>query len=912
MQQLDTNEWVTASWVVEQFSDSFSNKINVFAFVNSGKIRSKKVNGVIYVPIEDVTQCDQFLKELKRDYFNLHEMNSNLGHGEFRPYITPVEKVKEFCISEGIAFKEFDIPLLHLRFFINKTDFLEFRERYLTHDEVVQMLGVCKRTFYTIPDVRKVFIKGDVALYSKDDLERALGLSSRINLNSGEYYTTEEVCSILGFPVSIDPYGVKRFQSWVRYKKTNNIPHFRSMGGTAAHYYRKTDIDRLIARQQEYRRLHYTPSEIKEKISINCLNKNGIKGIKTDGLMRAAFNDSRLLAIYLKTEMDSFFENWLSNKDLKAQLSQIDYEGSLIEAFERRLKTIDEPCEANSESTRAWFAYCRKKLIKVGFNKNLTTRQMNVTYYIECTVTLFKFLKNRELPSIGASEINFSLLRLNNLAAKPRGILYSFCIEFFKKLKDNNEQVAFKKNQLHNPYNEEPETRRVKEIYQFDEYLNLINYATDLNIHKEKAIEDAIKKISKKQTTDYASAWLYVLISVNNAWRHTDIIYNLTQLDLERLKIRSIEQLREKDVTLCEAKAVISQIMAKDNSHTKTNATAQFNCSDEVAIPLATAAIICTLIAQKLHLGKEIVCFTNQGNKFTNSISKAFFAEFKGTFDFKILKMNRSLLTFTYLILLKKGYGGAALEVAKRLRGHYGFETTNIYLQIPQEKLNELVAQLFARRNFGYIQHTFLNILYGSEEDREKRTADIVALNSRFNVHQTTATSGFLIKISSEKQTVMEKILTMGFDEAREMMFKLSANLLPSKEKDVQCLISETNCEDGGREKCHGCSYAIPNFYVITTIVQSFTVYCKKFKEASKTNATGPKNKLNNLLYKEITLLQEASDTFGYDVVMSFFQGGEEEYESLLALLDEGNSFDAYNYLTSKQEEKNGYYNAGA
>lgn len=143
-------------------------------------------------------------------------------------------------------------------------------------------------------------------------------------------------------------------------------------------------------------------------------------------------------------------------------------------------------------------------------------------------------------------------------------------------------------------------------------------------------------------------------------------------------------------------------------------------------------------------------------------------------------------------------------------------------------------------------------------------------------------------------------------------MFKLSANLLPSKEKDVQCLISETNCEDSGREKCRGCSYAIPNFYVIIAIVQSFTEYCKKFKETSRTNSTGQKNKLNNLLHKEITLLQEASDTFGYDAVMSFFQGGEEEYESLLALLDEGNTLDAYNYLTSRQEEGNGYYNAGA
>lgn len=65
MQELDSIEWVTTSWVVKQFPDSFSNTNVVHAFVNLGKIRSKKIKNVVHVPIEDAAQCDQFLRELK-------------------------------------------------------------------------------------------------------------------------------------------------------------------------------------------------------------------------------------------------------------------------------------------------------------------------------------------------------------------------------------------------------------------------------------------------------------------------------------------------------------------------------------------------------------------------------------------------------------------------------------------------------------------------------------------------------------------------------------------------------------------------------------------------------------------------------------------------------------------------------
>jgi len=257
---------------------------------------------------------------------------------------------------------------------------------------------------------------------------------------------------------------------------------------------------------------------------------------------------------------------------------------------------------------------------------------------------------------------------------------------------------------------------------------------------------------------------------------------------------------------------------------------------------------------------------------------------------------------------VEKGYGGAALEVAQKLRSHFDFETTNIYIQIPQEKLDELTEQLFNRRHFGYIHNTFLDVLYGPEDNRSSRTKEISALSSIFSVYETEATAGFIMKILAEKETVMKMIIRMGTEEAREYLFKINANLLTSKESDVQCFVTETECIRPKLKYCRGCAYSIPNFYTISAMIKSISDLLQNFSNAfTAAKGKAEKTKSANLLFKEIDLLGEACDTFGIEDVLSFFKGGEEGYNLLLESVNQVAAItheDVESYLTYRSGGK--------
>ena len=877
-------------------------RFKIESLAEQGHIRFKEFGEKKFYSNEDIRRYFQLVEELEKNYLSIDQIHETFGCTRARTNIIISEKLKKICIKDGIKFKELDSPILFRGrreelLFLYKPDYLNFRELYITRQEVFNMFDVISptRLDYLVSYckvIRKVVIWPKNPLYSKEDLEKAV-LSSPVDLNPKEYYTTEEVCAILNF----------RWDSWIwiKYREANVIPCFRKSLSGKLYYYKK-QIDELRAKQNEYTTNYYSPSQAEREVGdLQRLYYYGIKITEAGPLVKMAFGEPRMKGVYLKQEIVQFKVRWSTRKEKEEQLSQIDYKGSLYDAFERYMQVEGMSYEANSATTTKWFEYCQEKLLKTEKTPSIKTRMNKVRAFSDCTDILFKFLQDEELFAFSSNEINLGVLSIKN--KEKRRLFYTFCTELYDSLTRIGVNISFNLKRLKNPYNETPENKREKEIYQFDEYQAILNYATDLIRHKNKAIEDSLYKVASKRTTHYASSWLYVLTTLNNAWRHPDIIYNLTALKLERLNIRSIEDLRDRDLTSQEAESVIRQIKAKDKSHTKTNAVARFFSSSVVAIPLATAAIICTLISRELNLGDEIVNFGNTYNDFSAYASNAFFAEFEGEFEFKIQKMNRSLLTFIHQLLVDKGYGGAALELAQRLRSHFDYESTNIYIQIPQGKLDELTEQLFNRQHFGYIHHTFLDVLYGPAASRSSRTKDIATLNSVFSVYEIEATAGFMMKVQHEKQTVMEKIMRMDLHEVKEYLFKISANLLPSKEGHVQCLVSETECLHLETRTCHSCSYAIPNFYAISAITKSITDLLQNFGNTFK--STGgkaydktQKTKLSNILLKEIDLLREACDTFGEEEVLSFFEGGEQGYNVLLESLNQVAAADVESHRT--------------
>lgn len=909
MQKVDPKKWILGGTLIKNRELNLINsRSTLITLAEKGYLRVKKVDGKIYYNLDDAKRYVQLITDIKENFLTPAQIARLEGFVSVS-VARKAEEVKQFCINEGIDFKELDNSVRAIssynreeRIFVKKAEYLKFREGYLTKEEVFQTFDFMNQVRITylvknIKAVRQVTIWRNLKLYCKEDLEK-INRPSRVVINSRvshvdvspkECYTQEEVFSILN---------INSMDVWLNYRDKNKIsyynrPHYKS------HLYLKKDIDELRKKQVEYLRDYYSYSQVLSKkiVAVYDIKHHKVPSIKADALIKAAFGEPTIYRVFPKVEMDKF----LKKMSIKNQLSQIDYKGSLIDAFERYLQVMDWLYETETQTKTRWFEYCHDKLRITEKNANLKTRTQRVIYLGQCTKILFDFLQARELFMVSAAEINLGLLRGNH--STHRHILYNFCLELHDVLTYNGKPVHYELRQLKSPYSEQPKTKIKKGIYTFAEYQEFLNYAADLKIHKDKAIEDALNKIAKKRTTHYASTWLYILTSLNNAWRHPDIIYNLTTVNIQRLGICSIEDLRSRDLTTKEADQIIRQVMAKDKSHTKTNATARFFCSNVLAIPFATAAIICTLMANELNLGDEMIQFGNTYNEPSDHSLIAFFKASPNSLEFKLQKMNRSLLTLIYQLLVDKGYGSAALEVAQRLRSHFNYESTNIYIQIPTEKLDELTEQLFNRQHFGYIHHTFLDFLYGPEESRSSRTRDIVSLNKILNVYEIEAAAGFIQKVHSEKQTVMEKIMSMSLQDVREYLFKLSLSLLPSKEDHVQCFVSESGCVHQETRACHNCAYAIPNFYTISAMADSLTNLLLHFQEAfyatrDKAYGNAQRIKLANILYKEIDTLKEACDTFGEEEVLSFFEGGAAGFKKLLECVNQVSAADINEYVS--------------
>src|SRR5699024_5704740 len=141
----------------------------------------------------------------------------------------------------------------------------------------------------------------------------------------------------------------------------------------------------------------------------------------------------------------------------------------------------------------------------------------------------------------------------------------------------------------------------------------------------------------------------------------------------------------------------------------------------------------------------NIINFNNKKNNFLDTHSNNFFKSLAKEFKFKNRKMNRTLLTNMYTLLKEEKNSGAALRIDQRLRPHKSEESTNMYIKIPDEDINELSINLFNRGIFGYIPKILSEIVYGGTSDLTQETNNILKLKSVFkDIYNIEATAGFL------------------------------------------------------------------------------------------------------------------------------------------------------------------------
>ncbi|MFC4387960.1 hypothetical protein ACFOZ1_09070 [Gracilibacillus marinus] len=410
--------------------------------------------------------------------------------------------------------------------------------------------------------------------YNQDVLpDNTVGTGTRIRgkvYNTKGYYSASEARNLLK---------LTKYQ-WKLLRKEENLGE-TNFGGIR--HYLKEPIDQLKTQQLKLKDDYYTSDQVQKLLGLQCHSQHSkIVGSRkrVPTVFRGNYPQKRIEYIYPKSIVNEIVQE---NKLRDIVTSYVDN----IDAYEFLLKNLDINFYNNDSFTcKEW----KKRVHQVLRNTSESSETIHYTIfkYAKCTEILIDFLAEKEIYELTANHINLALFN-ENIPFSYQKIFYSFINVIYGKLIEKNRKKLFKLERIINPHQKKI-VPKDKTIYNYEDYKSLFSFATNLHLHKRKAIEDVKRQVNQKTITqnssnkikrqsiyNYDSSWLYVLIHLNNAWRHKDVIrfpkINLSELSIQNINLDWLEQ---NELNYEDARRIIHQVMRKDLRTTKTNATNRF------------------------------------------------------------------------------------------------------------------------------------------------------------------------------------------------------------------------------------------------------------------------------------------------------------------------------------------------
>ncbi|WP_165445124.1 hypothetical protein [Gracilibacillus phocaeensis] len=545
-----------------------------------------------------------------------------------------------------------------------------------------------------------------------------------------------------------------------------------------------------------------------------------------------------------------------------------------------------------------WNKFVRDKL----FSTKASNQSVNnkVISYVSITELLVEFTKTKELFSYTARELNLGIFN-HNIYQTYQEVIYAF----INKINSSLPQSFIKIDNINNPHERARKKRENKEqkIYSPSQYIDLLNFVTDIPLHKEQAIIDVETAMSNAEAYKcYDSAWLYVLLHMNNGWRSADVI-DFPRIDLKNLSINELNDFKNKELSYEEAKKIIQMVKVKSSTfiHSKNKKRRHFFCSEELTLPLANAIVICELRVRKTNpISDSLIDFNSERNTMKPITHKAFFTQFNPNFKFGSLIMNRTFITLMEDVVKKK-FNRNSLEILKHIRNHSDISTTNIYVDIPREYLDFISKQLFDLGYFGYMYDTMATLLLqGNVDDRGGRIQNSHLVKEVFgDIYKLENLANYINSIEKERLTIKQYIESLDKMELQKKFDLVNLGLLPSKEENYQCIYGKCIFEE---RDCYKCPLSIPHFYAISQICRRVSKTIKSYEKLfNNTSYEGEKTRLANLLYSDLLLLKQAKDRFGEQVIDDFIG---EEFKNYQTLISEIRSLpNPSDYITIRRSE---------
>lgn len=876
----------------------------IYSLKHEKSIKFKVLEGKLFINKSDFQRHEWWEKRFQQQHFTIRQFCEYIGIVRSNRTLVSAcfRRLVKIADEIGIRVRKLKYPLVTLydeseyRYetrFIKKKEVVEIVNNYMRDTEFQERTKLKKGTIWEIikdHKIRKIEFagRGQATFYHREDIEnyfayrkKSIGEKMRINVQSEGLIMRTDVFRLLNLNTHTYEKFLKNRLLKIK-KKVGRHVYFNEVD--ILHLRRQIDdLDNKLSSN------YYTRSEILNQYDLNIDTAMlEIEKIKIPLLLRVIPKYHINKYLYLKSDVLAELERRENRFNLFVDRGSI-YD-NVIYRIQAEGIAFSECCK---ETKRLWFEYLRKKS-ENSKTKNTCSYSGRINEYFKTTKVLAERLIDKEIFMYSAKELNFMFF---SNESKVKKIIYLFLKEIHDMSEYSNVNNGFKLKELKSPFKVKFNGRNEvsNRVYSPCEYKEFFRYIINLNIHKDKAINSVKEDIDKYLKSNlkrivynrYESIWLYMLVHLNNAWRHWDCT-EIPRIDFNGTGIGdSIEWLENNDISDEDAEKIVTKLKIKciNLKHSKTDIQRHFYCSNQLILPIAYALVLCEIRTRIINpMSDSLIDFGTKNRKITKAVYGRFFEGFSNpSLKFTSLKMNRTFITLAYNII--KNYGGPAheLEILKFLRNHKSIETTNLYIYVDQKDLNFLSKQIFSRDNFGFIADGLANILFGTSRDIAERTQQIEVIYSKLG--RDLRLEGIIDSLShlvKRENSVIDIIRGLEKDEITYLNNQLNMGLLYSKTNCVQCIISPADCIYQERDNCIGCPFAVYNFYALSTITEKILQHIKKLVENyGKYEYKGDLERDSILFIKDLKLFKEAESKFG-DSIYDFFNITKEEFEGML------------------------------
>ncbi|MBB6447903.1 helix-turn-helix domain-containing protein [Bacillus benzoevorans] len=419
----------------------------------------------------------------------------------------------------------------------------------------------------------------------------------------------------------------------------------------------------------------------------------------------------------------------------------------------------------------------------------------------------------------------------------------------------------------------------------------------------EQHVKDIEKHISPAiKNRQYANMWVLTTMLLTNAWRPSDIIFEMPHIDIEVINVLEFDWFKKNRLSPEQCQLIVNQLYLKLNNAevSKTNADLHFLVAPNMVNNLAYACIISELHCralrdnatlfetERLLLGTFVLGITENPTTSGTTTHKNFFKDMPELIPFSSKKLHNSTMTYLFLDISEdEDESELALEVVQWARSHEDINVTAGYIKLTNKDgtLDRVSINLFKRGHFGWLYNYMVQLAFsntGIHQSFEERTKTIEELKKEYTPIQLEAWAKTLLDYKNRKESVVRRLYKLNTEQLREIVINIYKGQMPSRDGCGQCL-SFPDCRFVNRKTCIGCINFIPQLQQV--LIEAKEEFYRLIDSMKNYHTDAILKRDTVFLFNVLLLFNEAAETFGSDTVNGFLSS-EERKNALYSIAD--------------------------